>query len=374
MDEIALRIRPVEDGDRGHLLSVSYSKLDLFEQCHLRYKFKYVDGMYSFNPSIATEFGSIAHKVLELKGRDKIEGKDTDYDYLKQVLEDGIEEKTDKGSERLIGTQEISKKYLEQWYQPDNKSGMNYPEKVNLFIDKVLPTRMEDKQWKVLGCEVPFEFVWNYSDDGKDKTKEVIVHGFIDRVDYKQKNLDNTYHDLCVIDYKTSKEVFPESKVKTPMQHFVYSLACYSLYVELPKRHVYDFICLDKTQDSETGEICTRGWHKRAIKKLNKLLNEIDELEKSGVYTPSPSPLCYWCFAPSMDYTPNADPKFAGTCEYYSLWTPENRVFTKNKEWDSNDASKNSKGSNNIFDCSDSESIGSTDSTNQKPTPRKLIF
>lgn len=358
MKELLERIRAVEDSDRGRLLSVSYSKVDLFEQCPMKYKLKYIDKMFSFNPSVATETGSLLHKVLELKCNSIINGEEVNYPTLIKGISEGIQDETEKGDDFLPGTEKLSTKYMEDWYKPDNKSGMNYPEKIQLFIDKVLPTRIEDKIWKPLAAEQPFEFVWRYGEDSKDESKAVIVHGFIDRIDYEQQNLDGTYHGLCVVDYKTSKDIFPDSKVKTPLQHFLYSLGCLHMYGELPKRHVYDFICLDKTQDSDKGEVCTKGWHKRAMKKFNKLLNEIDELTENGIFPPKPTPLCYWCDFPSKSHTPNASDKFSGSCEYYSLWKPEQKSFAKNKEWDS-------------------ENISGTESSLNTSTiqqPRKLIF
>lgn len=335
MDEIRSRIRPVLDRDRGRLLSVSYSKLDLLEQCSRKYKLQYVDKKFCFNPSLATEFGSIAHKVLELKGRDKIEGKETNYQYLKEVLENGIEEKTEKGKEYLLGTKELSTKYLEEWYSPDNKSGMTYPEKVELFLKEVLPNEMENKTWKVLGCEIPFEFVYKYGEDEDGSPKEVICKGFIDRVDYKQQNLDNTYHEFSICDYKTSKACFDSSKIKTSLQMVMYDLACLHLYGEIPIWHEYSFIAINDKQTTGDG-VCSKGYLKRGIKKLDRLLNKIDELAEENIYAPSPSPLCAWCAYSEKSHTPHASDKFSGACPYHSLWTYENRTFAVAKEFDPN--------------------------------------
>lgn len=333
MDEIKARIRTVEDRDRGRLPSFSYSKLDLLEQCSMRYKFKYVDQKFSFNPSVATEVGSLLHKALELKCNALIHKEQIDYNFLIQGISDGFQDVTEKGDDFLIGVNKLSEKYLEEWNKPDNKSGMNYSEKIQLFIDKVLPTRIQDKVWKPLAAEKFFEFVWRYGENPNEESNAVIIHGFIDRIDYQNQFLDGTYHDLCVTDYKTSKSVYDAAKTKTPMQFFIYNLACLHLYGELPKRCVYDFICLNQTLDSDKGEMCTRGWQKRAMKKLNNLLNKVDELEKTNAYKPSPTPLCYWCDFCASSHTPNASEKYNGICDYYSLWTPENRIFDVNKKF-----------------------------------------
>ena len=45
---------------------------------------------------------------------------------------------------------------------------------------------------------------------------------------------------------------------------------------------------------------------------------------------PKPCQLCYWCSY--SDTNPNAT-NGKGLCEYNLLWTPENKIWKKNKEW-----------------------------------------
>ena len=62
-------------------------------------------------------------------------------------------------------------------------------------------------------------------------------------------------------------------------------------------------------------------------------MDKIDQAKKDNEYPPSPTPLCYWCPYPDKTHTPNADKKYGGECQYYSLWKPENKVFTVNQEY-----------------------------------------
>lgn len=311
--------------DRGKLLSVSYSKLDLLDQCNYRYYLKYILGNYSNASTLPLDIGSILHKGLELKGRYKMHGVPVDYDEIIDNVLSGCEEITDKGSEHIIGIDEIRKKYFEEYNTPDNASGMTYVEKMDIYFHEVLPNRMEDEIWRVLGTEIKFEFVYQYGENDDGSPKEVVIHGFIDRVD---KSADE--QKLKVIDYKSSKKVFPDTKIKTPLQMIIYDLGCLQLFGQIPEEHEYDFILINQRQISENG-VCSRGYLKRGIKKLDKLLNRIDELVINQVYEPSPTPLCYWCDFPDRCHTPNADPIFAGMCEYFSLWKPDNKSFAVNK-------------------------------------------
>ena len=312
LDEIKKRVRAVTEADRKNLPTVSYSKLDNLKKCALSHKIKYVDGYYSHSPSLATEMGSIAHKVLELKGLCKINQEPVDYEYLRAVMLNGYRSTDEKTQEELLGVKELERKYFETYGIPDNKSGMTYGEKVDVFLKDVLPDRMEDTEWEVMATEQRFEFVF---DD------RVILRGFIDRVD---KKVDEDDLSLRIVDYKSSKAVFPDTDIKTPLQHITYDLACVFLYGVLPVDHIYDFVFINKQQTGADG-VCSKGYLKRGLKKLTDLLDKMQQLEESGEFPPSPSPLCYWC--PYHTDSPNADPKYKGLCRYHSLWTPDNKNF-----------------------------------------------
>lgn len=324
LEDVLAKIRPVEDADRGKLLTVSYSKLSLFEHCAMRYKLKYIDGNYSESKTLPLELGTILHKGLEIKGRNKIEEKTVDYDYITTSVVEGCEEKTDKSTSFLPGTKDIKKRYIEDWLIRDENTLMNYDEKLDLYLNVILKDRMEDEDWRVIAVEDSFEFVYD------DK---VIIHGFIDRID------ENTEGKMKVIDYKSSKKVFRNEDIKTPLQMVIYDLACVFKYGKLPEFHEYDFILLDKKQATEDG-VCSSGYLKRGLKKIDRLFELIGEFEKLGVYKPSPTPLCYWCDFAGRNYTPNADERYGGLCPYHSLWTPDNKTFKRNKEWIPGDTKK----------------------------------
>ena len=252
------------------------------------------------------EIGTILHKALELKGQMKMSSLEVDYDYLKKVVSEGFDEECDRSDKHILGISELKEKYFEDFYIPDNKSGMNYEEKIEIFNEEVLPTRMESTIWVPIATEQKFELVY---DD------RVAIHGFIDRVD---KNIETG--ELKITDYKSSKAVFPDKDVKTPMQHIIYDLACMVLYDKPADVHEYDFILIDKIQ-----EACSSGYLKRGINKLNKLLDSMDEMSEKGEFPPKPSPLCFYC--PYHSTSPNADPMYSGLCQYHSLWTPENKTF-----------------------------------------------
>lgn len=330
IDELKLLVREVTEEDRKVLPTVSYSKLDNFVNCALSHKLKYIDKNFSKISTLAMSIGSITHFGLETKGQYILKNEPIDYEKIKDYVVNGyVDEKDPKNN--ILGINDLRRQYFEEWWTKDEKSGMNYEEKVQLYFDKVLPTRIEDKNWKLVGTEISFEFVYD---------NRVIIHGFIDRVD-ESVTEEKIYR---ITDYKSSKKVFENTKIKTPMQHVVYDLACLHMFGVIPEEHEYDFILIDKLQTSKDG-VCSKGYLKRGIKKLNKILDTMDEMEEKGEYPPNPTPLCYWCTFHSD--SPNSDPKYRGLCLYHSLWTPTNKNFKVLNEYNGiknmNEATKKRK-------------------------------
>ena len=308
---ISKLIRSVTDLDREKLPTFSYSKLDLFDSCTFKYKIKYIDGFRSEEDSLVLELGTIAHKGYELKYRSILEGKEIDYDYIIESVTNGIEEQTDKSIKYLNGFNQLKDKYgIVNFGIKCDKSGMNYIEKFKLYIDTLKTETLTDG-WIIKAVEQPFEFVYD------DK---YIIHGFIDRID------TNENEDLRIIDYKTSKAIYADDKIRTPLQMVIYALACHEMYNKLPIEFLYDFLFINQKQQVKTAKLLDKG-----IIKLNKILNHVLDCEISGEYVPNPTPLCYWCDYSNSSPFASRNTKFL--CDYYSNWTPSRKTFSKNKEY-----------------------------------------
>lgn len=309
-EEILLpHIREVRPEDRGKLPVFSHSKLEQFKNCAMAYDFKYNQKMSTKDTSIALELGSLCHLVLEMKGR-MLNGEiPFDRDVLDKILEEGYDEVNEKTKDHIPGVKELKSKYWEIWRDPD-KEGRTYDEKLKTF-QKIVDSEMEDNPyWTPIQFEYSFEFVWD------DK---VIVHGFIDRIDM---NRDGEYR---VVDYKTSRKVFDASHLPTSQQFAIYAVAMLLETGKLPVEYQYRFIMIDDEQYA-----LTKGWETRFVKAMNGLLDKIKTNEGSGIWTPKPSPLCYYC--PYSHTNPNAT-IYNSSCEYYSLWTPDKKTFDVNKKF-----------------------------------------
>lgn len=308
MQELLNRIRPVTDDDKN-LPVFSYSKMEVFKNCPLQYRYKYIEKKYSQDTSIALELGSLCHYVLEQKGKMIVSGETVNYEKLNDILMNGVTETDEKTKEELLGVNQLKRKYFEVWHEADNASGASYDEKIKLF-DKVLHDEMEETDWKPTYFEKPFEFVWD---------NKVILKGFIDRIDTK----DGQYR---TVDYKTSKKIYEQSKLATSLQFGVYALAILNEFGVLPIESEYRFILIDDKQYA-----LTKGWENRLIKAMDKIFGDIEASEKKSVFVPKPSPLCYYCNFCANN--PDAS-IYRGECEYFSLWSPNDRKnFSVNKKW-----------------------------------------
>ena len=307
MQELLNRIRPVTDDDKN-LPVFSYSKMEVFKNCPLQYRYKYIEKKYSQDTSIALELGSLCHYVLEQKGKMIVSGETVDYEKLNDILMNGVTETDEKTKEELLGVNQLKRKYFEVWHEADNASGASYDEKIKLF-DKVLHDEMEETDWKPTYFEKPFEFVWD---------NKVILKGFIDRIDTK----DGQYK---TVDYKTSKKVYEQSKLATSLQFGVYALAILNEFGVLPIESEYRFILIDDKQYA-----LTKGWENRLIKAMDKVFGDIEASEKKSVFVPKPSPLCHWC---NFCQTNPEATIYRNECEYFSTWTPTQKTFEVNKKW-----------------------------------------
>lgn len=312
MEELLKRIRPVTEEDKK-LPVFSYSKLEVFKNCPLQYRYKYIEKKYSQDTSIALELGSLCHYVLERKGHMIAKQETVDYELLNDLLMNGVKETDEKTKEELIGVAQLKRKYFETWYEADNASGASYEEKIKIF-NKVLHEEMEETEWNPTYFEMPFEFVWD---------NKVIIKGFIDRIDIKHTEEGGTQYRT--VDYKTSKKAYEQNKLAISLQFGVYALAILNKFGVLPIESEYRFILIDDKQYA-----LTKGWENRLIKALDKVFGDIEASEKKEVFVPKPSPLCHWC---NFCQTNPEATIYRNECEYFSKWTPNQKTFEVNKKW-----------------------------------------
>lgn len=283
---------------------LSYSRIECFEKCNHKYKLKYIDKNYSDDSAIALDVGTLCHYIMEMKYSDKSN------EEMLNVFSYGYCDFDNK----IKGLKEIEETYGFEFYEKNEKTGLSYDDKLNLFKNRFINEEIDD-QWVTIGIEKEFQILFN------DKA---VIKGFIDRVDRNKVT-----GEIRVVDYKTNSKPFEKSFLAVPLQMYIYGLACYELYGEYPTEYIYDMLFLDIKQIGGTSKTFLQN----GFKKLNNRLDSIAWFNEIGSehMKPKPSPLCAWCEFSTTN--PNAKADYKDLCEYHSLWTPDNKTFKVNKEW-----------------------------------------
>ena len=238
----------------------SHSKLSTFEQCKLRYKYRYIDKIIPpVERTIEAHLGSIVHKALEWLYSEAKEGRVPDMD-------------------------EVIIYYSRAWmadYTPDliennGKDEKHYFNKgVQFLIDYYNNNHPFDENTLDVEKEIFIDL---------DKSGEHKIRGFIDRLAYNLKTGEYEIHD-----YKTSGTFPSQEKIDHDRQLALYSIAVREMFENVREvRLIWHYLFFNKKLES-----------KRTIEQLEQLKKETIELikviESSTKFPPTVSRLCDWC-------------------------------------------------------------------------------
>ena len=246
-------------------MNLSFSKLDTYAKCSMKYKLTHIDKNYYKSDAIFLDVGTDLHKILENKYNDVIKSRligknfiDTTT-YLSQL--DKLEE-------------DIKTKYGESEY-----NGYKY----KLFKFRERLEQVEDTSvWMPMYCELKFTIEY----DG------FVFNGIIDRVDM------NLNGDFRVVDYKSSARKYTKDEIYIPLQMVVYGIAIKEMFGRYPTDFVYDFILLKEEQKVSNPNFVKFG--EISIKR------QLDGI-RAEKYEAKPSYLCSWCVFSMDSKIPNEE-------------------------------------------------------------------
>lgn len=282
-------------------LAVSYSQLETFLNCPLRWAKYYLLGQGKSTDTESTELGTQIHASIE----SYCNGLNQGYEWSLGEVVDLVQDNLDK---REIKFKPEDDKVIVDQHIEMAKS---------LFVgSKGLGKLL--KQCEVVGQEIefnlsielPFEVLFN-----GQVYKEVILNGFIDLV-LKDKETGG----LIIVDHKTSKKTFTEDKLYTNYQFPIYQLVVMERYGRLPEKCYYYFTRFDELQEAPTlvynnedsyilkyfksGK--RKGEPKYVIKSVDMVKQELIDIfeqmycaESLKDYPHKSTALCSWCsFSP----------------------------------------------------------------------------
>jgi len=238
----------------------SHSKLSTFEQCPLKFKYRYIDFITpEFKETIECFLGKQVHNTLDwLYNREDRETLNLD-DIINHFIQNWNQ---NFNPQIKIIKQELT---TEHYFNKGIKSLINYFLSNTPFKDNTIATEKK--------------IFFNLDSDGKYK-----LIGYIDRLVYNKETNIFEIHD-----YKTSNSMKSQEELDKDRQLALYSLAIRELYQEANDVHlIWHFLEHNKKMIS-----------KRTTEQLQQLkqeiLNLIKKIELENEFLANPGILCNWC-------------------------------------------------------------------------------
>lgn len=239
----------------------SHSKLSAFEQCPLKYKFKYIEKIRpEIEQTIEGFLGSTVHKTLEWL---YIEIKNGNQPDLDRVIDFFINlwNNEFKKEIKIVNEQHDAEYYFNQG--------------IRFIIDYFLA----HSPFKDNTIKIEHKILVKLDEEGR-----YLVQGYIDRLVHNKETNIFEIHD-----YKTSNFLKTQEELDKDRQLALYSLGVKDSYPEAAEVHlIWHFLAHNKKMTSKRTE--------NELQKLKQdIISLIERIESAKEYPASPSCLCNWC-------------------------------------------------------------------------------
>lgn len=234
-------------------MRISYSALDSYQNCSLKYKFQNIDHIKTPKSKEAV-FGTIIHDTMKFIHTPSILSPTVDQamEHFSNAWNPTVFDSEDQ--ERAAFSQGV--KIIQDYYQKNNPANFN-----------------------IVDLESRFQI-----EIGTKKAPH-IVSGIIDRID----KTENGYE---IIDYKTTKKMPSQDKVDNDLQLSVYLQAFLARYpkeiANIDKLTVSLYFLKHGVKLSATRTL-------EQLKKSEQLFLDVIAQIESGKFEPNITPLCDWC-------------------------------------------------------------------------------
>lgn len=249
MTTITTAAPEVHAEDAAQPMRLSFSRVDTYQQCPLRFRFAYLDKLPS-EPSPHLSWGTSVHRAIEAWWSQKLPAAPP-VDVLLQALYDCWD---DTGFEGMAREDKIA------WYRHAQDVLRRHHERhAPSFVPAVA-----SEEWFALQLGPDIEVV-----------------GSIDHVARTDGG------GIGIVDWKTSKRAKTRQDVRGSLQLAIYALAAVELWGHEPEWVALDFVVSGVRVAVPREEIDTDA----AV----ATISEVAERVRAEAFTPSPSRLCDWC-------------------------------------------------------------------------------
>jgi len=235
-------------------MRISYSTLNNYQNCPLKYKFREVDKIKEPKSKEAV-FGTLIHSVLK-------------YIHTPALLAPTIDQALDY----------FSKGWNSEVYENEMEERSAFSQGVTIIQNYLAHTKPND--YNIVNLESRFAI-----EIGDESTGKHIVSGIIDRIDKTEEGYE-------IIDYKTTRKMPSQDKVDNDIQLSIYLKAFLARY---PKEIDH----LDKITVSlyyvKHGVKLSSKRTQEQLDTLEKLFLEVIKSIEEEKFDPILSPLCDWC-------------------------------------------------------------------------------
>jgi len=232
-------------------MNTSFSALDTFRICPLKYKYQEIDRIKTPKSADAV-FGTLIHSTMKFiyDGNFTLPTQKQALDFFSKNWNVGIFK--NEIDERVAFAQGI--KIIQNYYQKNNP-----------------------QEAQIVDLESRFTI------DVKDKDETHLISGFIDRI-------DKTENGFEIIDYKTSRKMPAQSIVDDNLQLLIYLLAFLKRYPAVKPENIKLSLYFLK----HGAKLSTQKREDQIEEEKMKIIDTINEV-KNSKFEPRVSPLCGWC-------------------------------------------------------------------------------
>lgn len=241
------------------IIKTSYSALDTFKQCPLKYKFQVIDKIKSPKSKEAI-FGNKIHSALEYFHKNQPASPTLDelLDFIKQNWDSTI-------------------------FQNEQEDMIYFSEAIKILKNYYEHYLKIKENFTVLDTETRFEVLL---ENPQDKEQKCLLAGIIDRIDKTKTGIE-------IIDYKTAKRLPSQEDADNSLQ---FSLYCLGTVNRWPQFLNYGLENIKLTfyylKHQET--LSTTRTKEQLDRIQEQIWEKLAQIEKSE-FQPMPSPLCDYC-------------------------------------------------------------------------------